>query len=105
MPLIITPPLQLQQPRRFTRKLYNPNSISNFNPDPLMIHLPKSQPNIHYTDIQLPSTNLSNHISKTDVKSNNNLQEESVVPLLYLNQLIRSHEEIIRQDRILLQQK
>ena len=49
-----SPPVQLQQPRRFTKKLYNPN------------------PNI--------------------------------IPLLRLNQLIRTREEVTRQDRIFYQQ-
>ena len=115
LPLLITPlpptpspPLQLQQPRRFTRKLYNPNSISDFNSDP-MIHFPKTQHNVHYTDIQLPSTNLSEaytSLLRSEASPPNPTGRRpvgfgsNVVPLLYLDQLIRTREDVYNQDQM-----
>ena len=110
--------LQLQQPRRFTRKLYNPNSTSNFNHhyDP-MVHFPQSPPNIHYTDIPFIYDNVPNgcgiRVGSVREKRAEDIHayseghgrrspEEYAVPLLYLDQLIRTHEEINHQEPLAL---
>lgn len=105
-PLPLPSSLQLQQPRRFTRKLYNPNSISNLNrhSDP-SIHFPQSSHNMYDgCGYSKGLTYGCRSPSEYDLvrPPTNQLQSPMVVPMLYLDQLNRTREEINHQDRIAL---